>query len=167
MPHSRMEPTRPEESKMVYPRLPTPLVLLLALLCVSVPSPLRAQDEQRVVAVVDAYHGALATGDSATALSLLAEDVTILESGGVETKAQYRSGHLAGDMRFAQAVPRERSEIIVQVRGDVAWAWSTSVTEGRMGEREINSQGAELMVLTREGGEWKISAIHWSSRQRR
>ncbi len=31
--------------------------------------------------------------------------------------------------------------------GDVAWAHSTSVAQGRMGEREINSHGAELVVL--------------------
>lgn len=127
----------------------------------------RAQTEAEVAAVVDAYHSALAAGDSATALSLLADDVVILESGGIETKAQYRSGHLAGDMRFAQAVSRERGEIVVAVMDDVAWAWSTSVTEGRMAEREINSQGAELMVLAHLGGDWRIKAIHWSSRQRR
>lgn len=120
-----------------------------------------------VTAVVDAYHSALASGDSATALTLLADDVTILESGGVETKAQYRSGHLRGDMAFAQAVPRERGEIHVQMAGDVAWAWSTSVTQGRMGDRDVNSQGAELMVLQRVDGAWKIKAIHWSSRARR
>ena len=91
----------------------------------------------------------------------------ILESGGVEDKAHYRSGHLAGDMRFAQAVPRQRGDITVRVVGDVAWAWSTSVTEGRMGEREINSQGAELVVLARREGVWKITAVHWSSRTRR
>lgn len=127
----------------------------------------QAQTEAEVAAVVDAYHTALAAGDSTTALSLLADDVVILESGGLETKAQYRSGHLSGDMRFAQAVPRERSDITVEIQGDVAWAWSTSVTEGRMGEREINSQGAELMVLARMGGDWRIRAIHWSSRPRR
>ena len=120
-----------------------------------------------VIAVVDAYHSALASGDSATALTLLADDVTILESGGVETKAEYRSGHLRGDMAFAQAVPRDRGEIHVQMAGDVAWAWSTSVTQGRMGDRDVNSQGAELMVLQRVDGAWKIKAIHWSSRARR
>ena len=81
--------------------------------------------ETDVVSVIDAYHAALASGDSAAALSLLADDVTILESGGVEDKEHYRSGHLAGDMRFAQAVPRERSEVRVTLLGDVAWAWST------------------------------------------
>jgi ketosteroid isomerase-like protein len=124
-------------------------------------------DAASVTAVIDAYHGALASGDSATALTLLADDVTILESGGVETKAEYRSGHLRGDMAFAQAVPRERGEIHVQIAGDVAWGWSTSVTQGRMGDRDVNSQGAALMVLQRTDGAWKIKAIHWSSRARR
>ena len=123
--------------------------------------------EIQVAAVSDAYHAALAAGDSVTALGLLAPDVTILESGGVEDKEHYRSGHLAGDIRFAQAVPRERGEIQVRLLGDVAWAYSTSITQGRLGDREINSQGAELMVLAREDGAWKIKAIHWSSRQRR
>ena len=137
--------------------------LVVALL--AAPTALAAQsDERAVVEVVDAYHGALASGDSTTALSLLAEDVTILESGDVEDKEHYRSGHLAGDMRFAAAVPRERSEITVTVVGDVAWAWSTSTTQGRMGEREVNTRGAELMVLGRTGGSWRIRAIHWSSR---
>jgi len=108
---------------------------------------------------------ALASGDSTRALDLLADDVVILESGGVENKEHYRSGHLSGDMRFAQAVSRERGEISVVIVGDVAWAHSTSVTQGRMGEREINSRGAELVVLARSGGTWKIRAIHWSSRQ--
>jgi ketosteroid isomerase-like protein len=144
-------------------RVAGPMSLLLTMLLL--PSALAAQsDEGAVAAVVDAYHTALASGDSTTALSLLAEDVTILESGGVEDKEHYRSGHLAGDMRFAAAVPRERSEITVTVAGDIAWAWSTSTTQGRMGDREINSRGAELMVLSRTGDSWRIRAIHWSSR---
>ena len=128
---------------------------------------LQAQEKQAVVDVIEAFHAALVAGDSTTALSLLAEGVVILESGGTENKDHYRSGHISGDMRFAQAVPRERGEIDVRVLGDVAWASSTSVTQGRMGDREINSQGAELVVLAREGGSWKITAIHWSSRNRR
>ncbi len=126
-----------------------------------------AQQTDDVIAVIDAFHSALAAGDSTTALSYLAEDVTILESGGVETKDHYRSGHLRGDIRFAQAVPRQRSEVTVEILGDVAWAHSTSISEGQMGERTINSQGAELIVLVRDAGAWKIKAIHWSSRARR
>jgi len=123
--------------------------------------------EEQVRTVVDTYHRSLSSGDSTTALSLLADDVTILESGNVEDKEHYRSGHLSGDMRYAQAVNRERGEITVSVVGSVAWAHSTNVTTGQMGDREINSQGAELMVLERTNGTWLIKAIHWSSRARR
>lgn len=123
-------------------------------------------EEEAVVAVVEAFHAALARGDSTAALAQLADDVTILESGGAETLEEYRSGHLRGDMRFAQAVARERGEVSVTVLGDAAWAHSTSVTTGRMGDREIDAQGAELVVLTRTDGRWRIRAIHWSSRPR-
>ncbi len=141
----------------------------LAVVPLGLPSLLSAQtdDTADVVAVIEGFHNALASGDSTVALSFLAEDVTILESGGVEDKTHYRSGHLAGDLRFAQAVPRVRGDIDVTVLGDAAWAYSTSTTQGQMGDREINSQGAELVVLTRGEGTWQIRAIHWSSRARR
>ena len=45
--------------------------------------------EVQVVAVIDAYHAALADGDSVTALGHLAPDVIILESGGVEDKERF------------------------------------------------------------------------------
>jgi ketosteroid isomerase-like protein len=123
--------------------------------------------EADVIAVIDAFHSALSSGDSITALSHLAEDVTILESGGVENKQHYSAGHISGDMRFAKAVPQVRGDMQVSIKGDVAWVHSTSISQGKMGDREINSQGAELVVLSNEGGVWKIRAIHWSSRRRK
>ncbi|MFB3111674.1 MAG: nuclear transport factor 2 family protein, partial [Gemmatimonadales bacterium] len=93
-------------------------------------------------------------------------DLRVLESGTLQTRAEYRSGHLGADIRFASAVPSERGAIHVVVRGDVAWATSTSVTQGEIRGRTIDSTGAELMVLTRGPNGWKIRAIHWSSRSR-
>ncbi len=127
------------------------------------PSNVAAQtDEAAVKAVVAAFHGALASGDSTVALSHLAEDVAILEGSNVESKEHYRSGHLRGDMRFAQAVSRVRGEMTVTIIGDVAWVTSTNTTKGKIGDREIDSKGAELVVLARDGGTWKIRAIQWS-----
>jgi len=144
------------------------ILAVLAILALGFAAPQsQAQESRAVLDVIEAFHAALAAGDSTTALALLADDVVILESGGTEDKTRYRSGHLSGDMRFAQAVPRERGEPDVRILGDVAWATSTNVTQGRMGDREINSQGAELVVLARDGASWKITAIHWSSRNRR
>lgn len=124
-------------------------------------------DSAAVVEVVERYHAALAAGDTATAMSLLAPDAVVLESGGIETRGEYRSHHLPADMAFARAVPRKRGAIQVRVNGNSAWAASTSVSQGTFREREINSQGAELMVLRRTEEGWRIEAIHWSSRNRR
>lgn len=123
-------------------------------------------DSAEVVAAVDRYHAALAAGDSTAVAGLLAPEAVILESGGIETRAQYLGGHLRGDIAFAQGVPRERGPITVQVHGDVAWATSTSTTRGEYRGRAINSVSAELMVLVRTAQGWRIAAIHWSSRSR-
>lgn len=120
-------------------------------------------DSVAVVAVVDRYHRALSDGDTVTALSLLANDVMILESGDVETRDEYRSHHLPADVQFARAVPSARGPVRVAIRGDAAWAISTSRTQGDYRGRTIDSQGAELLVVTREQEGWKIRAIHWSS----
>jgi ketosteroid isomerase-like protein len=123
-----------------------------------------ATDSADVAGVVNAYHRALAAGDSAAAMTLLAPDAIIQESGSVETRSDYAGHHLPGDMRFAQALPGVRSAQRVVVVGDVAWSTSTSVTKGRYRDRDINSAGAEMMVLTKDSGRWRIRAIHWSSR---
>ena len=121
-------------------------------------------DSAAVVAVVDRYHQALSDGDTATVLSLLANDAMILESGDIETRDEYRSHHLPADIQFARAVPSVRGPVHVLKQGDAAWAISTSKTQGVYQGRTVASQGAELMVLTKEVHHWKIRVIHWSSR---
>lgn len=153
------------------------LPLLALLMIVGPPPPLAAQDHAghhaahpattdsaAVAAVVEDFHAALARGDSARVLELLAPEARILEGGGVETVEEYVSHHLPADMAFAAAVERERGPLQVEVRGDLAWTISTSHAVGIYREREINSRGAELVVLSRSDGQWRIEAIHWSSR---
>lgn len=124
-------------------------------------------DSSEVVAVVASFHEALAVGDSARALAALASDVMILESGGIETRDEYRTHHLPADIQFARAVPSTRTVTRVTVHGDAAWVVSSSVTQGQNNGRAVNSAGAELVVLRRAAAGWQISAIHWSSRNRR
>jgi ketosteroid isomerase-like protein len=123
-------------------------------------------DSLQVIAVVDSFHRALAAADSSTLLRLLAEDVTVLESGGIESRAEYRSHHLAADIAFSKAVPSQNGPRKVTVQGDAAWVSSTSVMEGEYRSRQVNSVSAELMVLSRTATGWVIRAIHWSSRSR-
>ena len=146
----------------------------LALLAAAVPAaaqdPMPHQatstDSAAVAAVVHAFHAALERGDGEAAMALLAPDAVVLESGGVETREEYRSHHLGSDMEFARAVRARRSDPLVRTREGVAWASSTSVAEGEFRGRAVNVAGAELMVLVRMGDGWRIAAIHWSSRRR-
>lgn len=129
--------------------------------------PPATSDSAAVATAVERYHRALVAGDSAAALALLAPGAVVLESGGAETLAEYRAHHLPADIAFARTTQATRAPVRVVVRGDVAWAASTSTAAGSYRGRPVDSAGAELMVLARDAGGWKITAIHWSSRARR
>ena len=144
-------------------------------LCTLSPAVSRAQheahhansDSAAVAAVVSKYHEALAAGDSAAALALLAEDAAILEAGGVETKAEYRSHHLPADISASRSSQGQRSPVHVRIHGEVAWTTSITTSLRTTNGNAVTSSLAELMVLVKTPGGWKISAIHWSSRTRR
>lgn len=131
---------------------------------VAAPAPSPHTDSLAVVAALGAFHAALAAGDSAAALRILSPDAVVLESGGIETLAEYRAHHLPADIAFARALPSTRSVVRVTVAGEQAWVASTSTTRGEFRGRQINSAGAELATLRRSGGNWRITSIHWSSR---
>ena len=144
--------------------------LALAFLSGLMAAPLAAQpatkESAEIIAVVDRFHAALVAGDSSTALQLIAEDAVMLEAGSVETKAEYGKNHLPADIEFESGVSTKRSPIRAIVRGDTAWATSTSEVSGTYQGRPVDFVGAESMVLSREPGGWHIRAIHWSSRAR-
>jgi ketosteroid isomerase-like protein len=133
-----------------------------------IPSSIQAAetDKAAVIQIVNSYHEALKAGDKKGAVRLLAPDAVILENGGVETREEYISHHLEGDIEFSQAVTTRRSAIQVTVLGDVAWTSSSSESQGTFHQRAVNASGAELMVLTKTANGWVIKAIHWSSRMR-
>ena len=124
-------------------------------------------DSTLVVAAVTSFHGALASGDSASVMGWLAPDAVVLEAGTRETRQEYRDHHLGADMAYARSTRSTRSPIRVTVVGDVAWAESTSENSRTTDGRTTLSSGAELMVLSRGDKGWRIRAIHWSSRTRR
>ena len=70
---------------------------------------------------VDAFHKALADGDSKQAMALLTDDVLIYESGGAETsKAEYATHHLDADMAFLKGIKQTISARSSQATGDMA-----------------------------------------------
>src|SRR5688572_17584075 len=67
-------------------------------------SPGSPSDSSDVAALVRRFDALMAAGDSAGLLGLLADDAVVLESGGLETRAEFRSHHLPADIGFARAV---------------------------------------------------------------
>lgn len=141
--------------------------MFFALAVLFVPAAVAAQQADSVTqaevrAVVHAYHSSLAAADSAGALALLLPDVVIYESGHAETLAEYRSGHLRSDIRFAAATQRVIQAEAVSVWGDVALYTGRARTTGRWRDRDVDSAGTETMVLVRTPAGWRIRHIHWS-----
>lgn len=124
-------------------------------------------DTSGPLVAIDAYHKALAEGDSAAAVALLTDDILVQEGGHVENREEYLGHHLGADMEFASQVPSKREVLRATRVGDVAWVASSSVMEGEFNGRPIAAVGAELMVLSRQDGIWKIRSIHWSSYNKR
>ena len=126
-----------------------------------------ADDEavRPAIAVVEAFHAALGSGDAEAVLALLAEDVVVLEEGGAErSREEYAGHHLPADMAFAAATTAEVTRRAARVEGDVAWVLTEGRTTGAFNGRPVDRLTAETMILHRDGDVWRIRHIHWSSR---
>lgn len=123
-------------------------------------------DSAAAVRVAKRFHEILSTGDTAGINALLASDLKVIEGGTVENRQQYLSDHFAADIEFAKAVREERTSFSYKCEGNIAWLVSTSNSMGKFRGRDINSEGAELLLLSRTPKGWKIRAIHWSSAKR-
>ena len=136
----------------------TSLVLATALVASASVAP-----DPQIAATVDAFHDALKKGDRTAVMALLAPDAQILEGGHAESREEYEKGHLAADIEFAQAVPSKRENVVTRQEDSAGWVTSSSRVSGNFKGRDVNSAGAELIVLTKTPDGWRIRAIHWSS----
>lgn len=124
-------------------------------------------DSVGAVNAVHEFHAALVASDSVRVVSVLADDVLIMESGHIQTKADYLGGHLAADMKGSQGPQGERTVLKVSIVGNAAYVAARTLTPPTGAQGSTGSELAELMVVSKVGGAWKVRAIHWSSRRRR
>jgi ketosteroid isomerase-like protein len=137
------------------------LTLSLALLLAACTGP--AHEEPR--AVVEAFGQALAAGDAAKAQALLAPDVLIYEFGGQEaSREEYAASHLKADMEFLKGATVTVLDRRDGVHGDVAVVTTRTRATGSYKDKPFDQLGTETMVLRRDGADWRITHIHWSSR---
>jgi ketosteroid isomerase-like protein len=124
------------------------------------------ETDAAVTAVLEKFYGAMKTGDSATAMSVLAPDALFVESGRLETREEYEKNHLPLDIGFEKQVNAKRGPWRITVHNDTAWAIAVTEFVGTFDGSPVNSVSAQLAVLTRESGDWLIRSIHWSGYRR-
>ena len=116
-------------------------------------------------ATVDAFHAALAKGDATAAQALLDDHVQIFEQGWVErSRAEYASHHLESDIKFSSTTTAKRTSRSSGASNDLAYVMSEGTVTGNFNGRAINSVTLETMILRRASAGWRITHIHWSSR---
>jgi ketosteroid isomerase-like protein len=125
-----------------------------------------APSEQDVISVMEAFYAAMKTGDKAAAMQNIAPDAVFVESGRLETRAEYEANHLPADIEFEKQVSGKRSPWQIKFQGDTAWGIATTEFVGTFDGAPVDFVSAQLAVLSRQDGKWQIRSIHWSSRRR-
>jgi len=148
---------------MRFHKLALVLSGVLVAACGSAESP--ASDEAGVTAAVKEFQTAMDTGDAPTVMRYIADDALMMEGGTIENRMQYEKDHLPADLEFAKGMKATRMPVQQTVRGDVAWARTSTEFRGTFEGKPLALLSLETMVLTREADGWKIKALHWSGRR--
>ncbi len=162
---------------MTYPSITSPVSGLhsavtrhrtvLLLLALFIGCDARGETPPTAVEVVDAFHQALKSGDRDDVRSLLAEELVVLEQGGIDrSKQAYVAGHLNADIDFAQSVTRRVIERRNVGEDTVRWILTRYRLTGSYQGARVDRSMVETMILRRMNGRWRISHIHWSERRR-
>ncbi len=121
-----------------------------------------------VIAAVDALSAALKAGSLDRVGELLADDVLILENGGVEhSSREYLDGHAKHDAAFLKNARVEVKRRTARVEGDMAWVGTESELHTSKEGKPSTLLSTETMVLKKSASKWRIVHIHWSSSPKR
>ncbi len=119
------------------------------------------------LAVVERFHDAIKSGDTALVERVLAPDVTIYEQGHREaSRAEYLAHHFKEDVAFAKAIPSTIDARAARVSGDLAIVTSESSATGVYKDKPVKTANLSTYVLAKREGSWAIVHVHWSSRKR-
>jgi uncharacterized protein (TIGR02246 family) len=117
-------------------------------------------DEQEIRGLVSKWMAATQSGDVATVLSLMADDVVFLLPGQpIMRKADFAVA--AKGMAGPEAPRLEAKSEIQEIRilGDWAFMWTklTIVVTPRGGAQSMTRRGTTLSVLKKQNGKWLIA----------
>ena len=114
-------------------------------------------------AVARAFQSALQRGDRSAVQALLAPDVSISEAGHVQTRDEYASGHLGGDIAFLKDARISPVSIASMAMGDSAMVGSESEIRTSLKGKPVTLRSREMLKLKQDGKDWKIVSVQWQS----
>jgi uncharacterized protein (TIGR02246 family) len=113
-------------------------------------------DEQSIRALISTWMRATAAGDTATVLTLMADDVVFLMPGHAPMQGKQA---FAAAQQAMKGMKMEGSSDIreVRVQGDWAWCWTAlTVTVTPEGGQSMRRSGHTLSVLQKRDGRWLL-----------
>ena len=141
-------------------------LLLFAALLSSAAGPAASQDSPIPTEIVDNFHRALKSGDTARVLSMLDRELIVFEFGIADLKLEaYAFAHLPIDMDQATRTQWELQTRRMGGTGDSRWVLSTYHVTGPAGAStpSIDQTTVETVILRRIGEGFRIAHIHWST----
>ena len=130
-----------------------------------------AGDLASVEAWLKGYDAAFVAKDLDRLATFYHPDVTIYEGTGINNGwGDYRDRHIGPELKQFQNLQFAHTEtkVTMMAGGQSAYATSKYTIKAKMGDRELDSEGLETMVLVKmPDGAWKIRHSHTSSRPAR
>jgi ketosteroid isomerase-like protein len=121
---------------------------------------------QPALAVVERFERALADGDRTAALAQLAPDLRVFESGHVEnSRDDYAASHLDADIEYLKTVRTTLKSRNATATADSALVLSETEVRNERDGKSTTRAGLETIALRRTREGWRITHIHWSSRE--
>ena len=127
-------------------------------------------DAAAVEAWLKGYDAAFLAKDLARLAAYYHPDVTIYEGAGINNGwADYRDRHLGPELKAFSNLQfgHTDTKVTMMPGGQSAYATSRYTIKAKMGERDLDSEGLETLLLVKMADGWKIRHSHTSSRARR
>lgn len=127
-------------------------------------------DVAGIAAWLKGYDAAFLTKDVTKLAPFYHPDVTIYEGTGMNNGwADYRDRHLGPELKAFENLEfgHTDTKVTLMPGGESAYATSRYTIKAKMGERMLDSEGLETLMLVKTAEGWKIRHSHTSSRARR
>ncbi|HET9705948.1 MAG TPA: DUF4440 domain-containing protein [Vicinamibacterales bacterium] len=145
----------------------------LLALCLATPSLAQTGGNEgaAIAAWLKGYDAAFLAKDLDKLATFYHPDVTIYEGTGINNGwVDYRDRHLGPELKAFSNLQFTHSDYKVTVLpgGQSAYVTSRYTIKAKMGERDLDSEGLETLVVVKlPDGSWRIRHSHTSSRARR